>query len=163
MMGDEKRYQVIGHCALITQDHGPLGKMRQTLLRGAIIGPGMTDAERDHNLAGGLIAEIPADEPAGLDAAGVPVVGTERLVGDGEPGSPATLEPGPTPPAQGDAADAARDKAREAAKAKLPADGTAPDGRAAKDVWVEYAVVKGMDRGEAEKADKAELIAALKP
>jgi hypothetical protein len=90
MMGDEKRYQVIGHCALITQDHGPLGKMRQTLLRGAIIGPGMTDAERDHNLAGGLIAEIPADEPAGLDAAGVPVVGTERLVGDGEPGSPAT-------------------------------------------------------------------------
>jgi hypothetical protein len=94
---------------------------------------------------------------------GVDRIGGDELVGDGEPGSPATLEPGPTPPAQGDAADAARDKAREAAKAKLPADGTAPDGRAAKDVWVEYAVVKGMDRGEAEKADKAELIAALKP
>lgn len=51
---------------------------------------------------------------------------------------------------------------REAAAAKLPADGSAPDGRAAHEVWVEYAVRSGMDRTEAEKAPKSELVAALK-
>lgn len=65
-------------------------------------------------------------------------------------------------PVQGNGLDADRDRSRTAAKAKLPTDGTAPHANAGKDVWVEYAVAKGMDRGEAEKADKADLIAALK-
>ncbi len=53
------------------------------------------------------------------------------------------------------------DRKRDAAKAKLPADGSAPDGRAAHEVWVEYAVAKGLDRQEAEKASKDDLKSAL--
>lgn len=51
---------------------------------------------------------------------------------------------------------------RAAARAKLPGDGSAPDGRAGEDVWREYAVKQGMDRVEVEKASKADLVGALK-
>lgn len=51
---------------------------------------------------------------------------------------------------------------REAAKAKLPQDGSAPDGRASKDVWVEYAVTKGYSRSEVEKSDRDDIKALFK-
>lgn len=47
-----------------------------------------------------------------------------------------------------------------AAEAKLPK-GQKPDGRAGEDTWRVYAVRQGMDRGEVEKASKADLMAAL--
>lgn len=154
----DTRYQVIGHCALITQT-GPLGTAKLLLLRGAVIGPGMTELERTHNLAGGLIAEIPGSEPAGLDASGVPVLGTERLVGDGKPGGPAQADVAPVAPSR---TDAEGDAKRSAARQKLAESGGTPHGNASKDAWVEYAVAQGMDRAEAEKADRADLVAALK-
>ena len=46
---------------------------------------------------------------------------------------------------------------RAAAKAKLPADGSAPDGRAAQAVWVEYLVSKGSRYDDVKDADKADL------
>jgi hypothetical protein len=81
-----------------------------------------------------------------------------------DPSDPGLTNARNTPPGrpQSSEDDAKREQARADAKAKLPADGSAPDGRAGKDVWVEYAVSKGMDRDEAEKADKADLVAALK-
>ena len=51
---------------------------------------------------------------------------------------------------------------RTAARQKLTEAGGVPDGRMSKDVWIEYAVAEGMDRDEAERADKADLVAALK-
>lgn len=148
----EKRYYVIGHCALITQD-GPMGRAKLMLMRGNIIGPGMTDLERDHNLAGQLIAEVPGDEPVGIDAAGVPVSGTERLTGGGEPGSPEGATPVATPP---------ETPVDDTVASPLPPDGSAPPQNASKATWVEYAVSKGMDRTESAKSSKADLIAALK-
>ncbi len=50
---------------------------------------------------------------------------------------------------------------QEAARAKLPADGSAPAEYAAKAVWVEFAVRNGVDRASAEAATKAALIAAM--
>lgn len=46
---------------------------------------------------------------------------------------------------------------RAAAKAKLPADGSAPDGRASKDVRVEWLTDQGYDYGELVKQDDAAL------
>lgn len=143
----EKRYQVVGHAALITQE-GPLGTAKLLLLRGAIIGPGMTELERTHNEAGGLIAEVPGSGPVGVDAAGVPVVGTERVVGDGEPGSPEVPTPTATPTGADTTAkpDGGKKPARDDPKAD----------------WVEYAVSRGLSREESERSSKQDLIDALK-
>jgi hypothetical protein len=51
---------------------------------------------------------------------------------------------------------------RAAAAAKLPADGSAPDGRAATEVWVEYAVRQGYDRETVEKSSKDDIRALFK-
>jgi hypothetical protein len=51
---------------------------------------------------------------------------------------------------------------REAARAKLPADGSAPHHNAGEDVWREYAVVKGYDRDTVEKSSKEDLKALFK-
>lgn len=47
---------------------------------------------------------------------------------------------------------------RAAAAAKLPPDGSMPRHTHGEDVWVEYAVRDGVDRGEAERLGKAGLI-----
>jgi hypothetical protein len=52
---------------------------------------------------------------------------------------------------------------REAARAKLPADNAAPDGRASKAVWVEYGVAQGRDYEALNALSKDELQAELKP
>lgn len=56
-----------------------------------------------------------------------------------------------------DTAAAEVEKRRAAARAKLPSDGSAPDGRAADQVYVEYLVGKGYGRVELEKTDREEL------
>lgn len=54
---------------------------------------------------------------------------------------------------------------RQAATAEAAAADTSgtPSKDAKKEVWVAYAVAQGMDQAEAEKANKADLIAALTP
>lgn len=181
-----KRYQVVAAVAILTQD-SITGPTKQHLYKGAIVGPGMTEKERQHHLDSGYIAEIPDNEPAGLDAAGEPVVGNRRTVGEGEPGEffdplnpgqqTATLadredftlsegeksdtEKAEESAAKADDADAA-EAARAAAREKLPTDGSAPDGRAGKQVWVEYAVAKGYDRATVEASDRDEIKALFK-
>lgn len=87
---------------------------------------------------------------------------------DGEKGDPVSVgdaglrdpnepDPGvvntPTTPLENPEAETRRAEAR----AKLPADGSAPHANAGEPVWVEYAVKEGVDRAEAEKAGKDEL------
>ncbi len=70
---------------------------------------------------------------------------------------------------EGDPAQVAANQAKEAdaqadepaGDVSLPTDGSAPAESANKATWVEYAVSKGMDRTEATKASKKDLIEAL--
>lgn len=129
------QYMVVGACALITQDTVG-GPMKCTLYRGAPVGPGAKPEEIRHNLEMGLLAPVAA--------AGEPVAE------DAEPSAfEAPVEPGES----GDGDDSAVD---------LPADGSAPKPAANKATWVEYAVSQGMDRDEATKASKKDLVEALK-
>jgi hypothetical protein len=59
-------------------------------------------------------------------------------------------------------ADAELAEKRAAAKAKLPEDGSAPDGRAGQPVWVEYLVTRGSRYEDVAKADKDELVKLAK-
>lgn len=133
------QYQVVGECAHVTVDSAA-GRVSVLLYRPSPIPPGVPQERIDHLLSVGLIAKIGAGETIEYPAPPTP----------------------DAPPAEVDEPDPEVVKAREAAKAKLPADGSAPPANAAKDVWVEHAVKQGMDRTEAEKADRADLIAALK-
>jgi len=54
-------------------------------------------------------------------------------------------------------ADAEIAEKRAAAKAKLPTDGSAPDGRAGQAVWVEYLVARGSNYDDVKDVDKADL------
>lgn len=134
------QYQVVGECAHVTVDSAA-GRVSVLLYRPSPIPPGVPQERIDHLLSVGLIAKIGSGETIEY---------------------PAPLAPD-APPAEVDELDPEVLKARDAAQAKLPTDGSAPHANAGKDVWVEYAVAKGMDRTEADKADKADLIAALKP
>lgn len=128
-----QQYTVVGACALITQDTVG-GPMKCTLYRGAPIGPGAKPEEIRHNLEMGLLAPVSA--------------AVEPVAEDVEPSVPAVPVEG-----DGDGDDSAVD---------LPADGSAPKPAANKDTWVEYAVSQGMDRDEAAKASKKDLVEALK-
>jgi hypothetical protein len=59
-------------------------------------------------------------------------------------------------------ADAETAERRAAAKGKLPTDGSAPDGRASKDVWAEYLAGKGYAWDELIKQDKSDLVELAK-
>jgi hypothetical protein len=146
------RYQVVGECAhVVVTDHTGV-KATNLLYKGAPI-PDDIDPDRlEHLLSSGLAAEI-GDVPLAPNAA---------VEQDGQVGIP-PLAPADSPPGEvASEADPQVEAEREAARAKLPADGSAPHANAGKPVWVEHAVRSGTDRTEAEKADKADLIAALK-
>jgi hypothetical protein len=94
-------------------------------------------------------------------------VGSTAIADPGAPETDPGLTNSDTSKATADAqsgADAAKVKAeqeiadrRAGAKAKLPSDGSAPDGRASKDVLVEYLAGKGYAYDELVKQDPAEL------
>ncbi len=136
-------YQVVAECAHVTTSGG-----LRLLYKGAFV-PDDCDRDRlQHLVDAGLVKEVKSadDTPLAPNAAIVP---DEFAATSGGSAQPDTSEDDETA------------KQREAAAAKLPTDGTAPDGRASKEVWVEYAVRSGMDRGEAEKASKEDLRGAL--
>lgn len=137
-----KQYQVVGECAYVTVDTA-VGRAKTLLYKGA---PVSADApELQHLLAAELVAQVGGDVGPGVNAAGE--------LGPAEP--PPVVTP------SGDVVDPEVEVRRAEAKAKLPADGSAPDGRASAEVWIEYAVAQGLDRGEATKAGKDELRKAL--
>ncbi len=148
MSDDKGMYQVTAEAVLATVDT-QFGRMKTLMYKGAIL-PGSTPELR-HLLDSKMVAACGDDTSTGLNAEGGLGEATTPTDAPGSVVSPRAAT------AEEIAEQAKVDAAREAARAKLPSDGSAPDGRASAEVWVEYAVAKGMDRGEAEKAGKDEI------
>lgn len=156
-MADTKRYQVVAACAILPVTPPGGTTTVQTLYRGSVIEGDPEDIRVKHNAESGYIVEIDAKATPGVDGSGTPLVDDKPTVGDGNPGDPTTTnDPGVVNQAAHDTAGEVTAK-RETAKAKLPEDGSAPDGRASKDVFVEYLAARGYSYDELVKQDKAEL------
>jgi hypothetical protein len=157
------RYQVVAECAHATVD-GPTGRAINLLYKGALVPPDAPELPRLLDL--GFVAKVGDEATGGVDAAGIPSGAYDTEVPTGVTTTPVekTEE---QKRAEAEAAEKAKvagevaDK-RAAAKAKLPEDGSAPDGRASKDVLVEYLAGKGYDYDELQKQDPAELKALAK-
>lgn len=156
-------YQVVAECAHVTVS-GPTGRIVNLLLKGALVPADAPELARLLEL--GYVARVGGQETGGVDAAGVPAGAYTTDV-------PASITSTPVEKTaaqqQADAeatakakADADLEEKRAAAKAKLPADGSAPDGRLAQPVWVEYLVSRGSNYDDVQGVDKAELIELAK-
>lgn len=156
----DKQYVVTGHMASFDTmtEQGP---MRVTFYRGNRVPVDAKPEQITHHLSVGMIAEVPSDTPVGLDSAGAVVAGNERTGGDGNPGEPFLANDPQTSEPGGDTA-AKTAEARSAAQAKLPEDGSLPDGRASKDVFVEWLARNGYEYDELVKQDKPDLVALAK-
>jgi hypothetical protein len=132
-------YRVVAECAHVSTEGG-----LKLIYKGAPVPPDQDPKRLKHLLDTGLIAAVGEAELAPNAA----VVSDEYATTGG---AKIDVESG----------QAEIDRRREAAKAKLPADGSAPDGRAGHEVWVEFAVARGLDRDEATKASKDDLKSAL--
>lgn len=137
-MTDVTNYKVVGECAHVKVDGG-----LRLAYKGAPVPDGQDPKRLEHLLSTGLIAKV---DDADL-APNAAVVADEFATTGGQRVKPEV--------------DSEQEQKRAAAKAKLPTDGSAPDGRASHEVWVEYAVSKGLSREESEKASKDDLKAAL--
>jgi hypothetical protein len=157
------QYQVVAECAHVTMATAS-GRMLVLLLKGAIVPADAPELARLLDL--GYVAKVGGDETGGVDAAGipagaydadVPVAVTTTPVEKSEEQRKADAESAEKAKADAEVADR-----RAAAKAKLPADGSAPHGNAAKEVWVEYLAANGYDYAELIKQDKADLVGLAK-
>jgi hypothetical protein len=132
------KYKVVAEAAHVKVDGG-----LRLAYKGAPVPDGQDPERLKHLLSTGLIAAV---DDADL-APNAAVVAEEFATTGGERVTPEV--------------DSEQEQKRAAARAKLPADGSAPDGRASHETWVEYAVSKGLSREESEKASKDDLKAAL--
>ena len=153
------RYQVVGECAhVVVTDISGVSAVN-LLYKGAFLPDGVDEARLKHLLDTGLVAKVDG-EPIAPNAAvdQDPNVGIPPLQpAEGGEGGASDNDSPPEPTAEEQEAERRQAEAR----AKLPADGSAPDGRASAEVWVEFAVKQGFDRTEATKAGKDELRRAL--
>lgn len=152
------RYQIVAECAHATVD-SPYGRVVTLLYKGALIPEGAPQLH--HLLDIGSVVKVDGDETGGVDAAGVPAGAYGAEVPPGVTTTP-VVKSEEQNRAEVEAADKAKAddelaEKRAAAKAKLPEDGSAPDGRAGADVFVEYLAARGYDYDELVKQDKAEL------
>jgi hypothetical protein len=157
-------YQVSGHMATV-RTMTSSGFMWITLYRGSILPPDADPDRIKHLLDVNLIRKVEDGTAAGVDAAGAAIahppvdkVSEGVKTPEGDEGAAQTEEPELPPPAD----ETEREARREAARAKLPTDGSAPDGRASQQVWAEYAVRNGYDRGMVETTTKADLVALFR-
>lgn len=130
------QYQVVRELGSFTANT-VTGRMKVTVYAPGMVPDGATDAEIRHHLAMGLIRPVgaaPQQEP-----------------------QPAR-EPASTATAQVEVLS----EERQAARAKLPEDGSLPHPNAGKPVWVEAAVDRGYSFEAANAVEKAELVALLK-
>ncbi|GAB7053120.1 hypothetical protein [Catenuloplanes indicus] len=155
----DARFQVIAECAY-AKIADAAGVSWRLFEKGALI-PANTP-NLDHLLRNHYVAKVGEKATGGLNADGFPSGAEDVEVPEGITTTPSggqSVGANPNGPAS-DAEKAAAEVAerRAAARAKLPADGAAPDGRAGKDVHVEYLVGKGYDYDELVKQDKADLV-----
>lgn len=152
-------YQVVAECAYVTVD-AVTGRATQLLLKGALV-PG--DApELERLVRDKYVAKVGGDETGGVDAAGVPAAAYNSDVPASLTSTPAKSTEQQTAEAAAAKADAELADRRAAAQAKLPEGGAMPDGRAGKDVWVEYLVAKGSRYEDVAAADRDELMKLAK-
>ncbi len=147
------RYQVVGECAhVVVADHTGVNTL-QLLYKGAFLPEGVEPRRLKHLLDTGLVeaegaTPLAPNDPIGSAETGEPVGdGAHPVVTEGQRQS------------QRDAAESGDDAERKRAdaRAKLPADGSAPKGSASQEVWAEYAVAQGYDRSEVEKASRDDI------
>ncbi len=138
------------------------GLTKVRVYKGALI-PGASP-EVEHLVAGGYAVKAIADDTGGLNADGVPLVEVEQQAKAGKKGSAKSdlTEPvveDPDPFEAGPDVEARRAAARD----RLAELGDkAPDGRASKDVLVEYLVASGSRYEDLASAEKAELVEMVK-
>jgi hypothetical protein len=159
------QYQVVGPIAYATTDTAR-GPTKLAYYRGSLLPEGTKPTQIEHLMSVGLIepwAATPSAvatepvQPAGASdpaAAGAVVTGVEAGDGPAVVQDDTTGDSGPAEQGDGDDVEAKRADAR----AKLPADGSKPDGRAGQAVWAEWLVSKGYDYGQVARADKKELV-----
>lgn len=168
-------YQVVGECAHITEPTS-MGPAKVLRYKGALV---PADApELKHLLDLGIVAKVGGDETGGVNADGVT---TAEADGKAEtPGARAAGEPdrkdaeqvmleanaagtgnGSEPSAEEKAAAELAER-RKTAQDKLAGINGVPDGRASKDVLVEYLVQQGGSYDDLVKADKADLAEMVK-
>jgi hypothetical protein len=156
-------YQVVAECAHVTLST-PTGRMNVLLLKGALVPADAPELERLLDL--GYVAKVGGEETGGVDASGIPAGAYTSDVPAAVTSTPveksAEQRKADAEAAEKFKADADVADKRAAAKAKLPADGSAPDGRASKDVWVEYLAGNGYSYDELIKQDKADLVELAK-
>jgi hypothetical protein len=155
-------YQVIAECAHATVNDPLYGRTMQLLLKGALIPDGTP--ELPHLLAVGMVAPVHG-ETGGLNADGVPSAALGVQVPAGVTSTPVEVtdeQRQAAEQARADAeqatADAEVEARRAAARAKLPEGGALPDGRASKDVWVEWLVAAGSRYEDVVGVDKGDLV-----
>lgn len=168
------RYQVVAECAFATVNTVQ-GRFQTLLYKGALVPDDAPELER--LIGSGHVAKVGDEVTGGVNADGVPDGGLDGSVHEGLTTTPVEKSEEQVK-AEREAAEksakerAGREKAdaeaaelaekRAAAKAKLPADKSAPDGRASQAVWVEYLVSKGSRYEDVKDADKDELIKLAK-
>ncbi len=168
-MGD--RYQVTGECAhVVVTDHTGVSAVN-LLYKGAFLPDGVDEKRLKHLLDTGLVGKVDGEPLAPNAAISAQAAGLDNPAGsnrDPEGGEASDSVHPPVLTAEQEEAQrqaltesAETQRRRDAAKAKLPADGSAPHHNAATEVWVEYAVKQGLSREESEKASKEDLKKAL--
>jgi hypothetical protein len=153
-------YQVVAECAHVTVS-SPSGRVQTLLLKGALV---PADApELGRLLSIGYVANTSPDETGGVDANGVPAAAYTADVPAPVTSTPVEVEGGTVADGSGGSVvDPEVAERRAAARSKLPSDGSAPDGRAAKDVLVEWLTDKGYSYDELAKHEKSELVDLVK-
>ena len=179
-----EQYQVVGALAdfTVVDDEGNTQKV--TFYKGSPVPQGVPQPEIEHNLSVKLIAKMGSPEEAIPAMVGPVGTETQRAPEGNALATPVdrVMAPAPSSPqvateeqisagtvvateqatadSQQQDATAAR---RAAAQEKLTAlGGEAPDGRAGKDVHVEYLTSKGLSYDELVKLDKPELVEMTK-
>lgn len=143
-------YQVTGECAHVTVSSAA-GVNTVLLYKGAFLPDNTTSERINHLLSAGLIKQVDGD-PAKAPVAANPSLTPEQA------GTEDKVKPAKASGAADDEV-AAR---RKAAQEKLDSMDGVPDGRASKDVLVEYLVRQGGNYDDLAKADKADLVAMAK-
>ena len=146
--------------APLTVWRGANGGPGGSLYRGGVLDPKLVDADdRDRLVTEGFLDWVVRDgeswklaEDTDTGDKGDPVtIGDAGLPPADEQDNGTVNTPAETP------ADPELETRRAAARAKLPADGSAPKASHGQDVWVEYLVAQGGNYDDLAKQDKKEL------
>lgn len=153
-MAENRKLQGV---APLTTVKGVSGSFLPPVYRGTYVDPATVDPDdRERLVDEGFLQWVVADGEGWKPAdGGESVTATNLTLGDDDGGDVVALTE-PTDVSDPNHPD------RVAARSKLPADGSAPDGRASQAVWVEYGVAQGRDYTALAALGKDDLMKELK-